>query len=128
MLLRHLYFCCNDVTSSINFLGQRKIMSETFCQISLKMQSITQSLSQWMTNVTTLYAKQEDKACVVTYINFVVCNLGLASQEVTFCQIQPMKTCKTSIAMIRRQGRTFLSKHKLKSARRHLIRVSSRTS
>jgi hypothetical protein len=48
------------------------------------MQSMTQSLSQWMTNVTTLYAKQEIKACDVTYIRFVVCNLGLASQEVTF--------------------------------------------
>jgi hypothetical protein len=26
--------------------------------------------------------KQEIKACDVTYINFVVCSLGLASQEV----------------------------------------------
>ena len=73
-----------------------------------------------------LMSKQENKACDVTYINFVVCNLGLASQEVTFCQIQPMKTCKTSMAMIRRLGHTFLSKHKLKSARRLLIRVSSK--
>jgi hypothetical protein len=59
-------------------------MSRTFGQIGLKMQSMTQSLSQWMTNVTTLYAKQEIKACDVSYIKFVVCNLGLASQEVTF--------------------------------------------
>jgi hypothetical protein len=47
-------------------------MSKTFCQISLKMQLMTQSLSQKMTNVTTLYAKQEIKACDVTYIIFVV--------------------------------------------------------
>jgi hypothetical protein len=32
--------------------------------------------------VTTLQAKQEIKACDVTYIKFVVCSLGLASQEV----------------------------------------------
>jgi hypothetical protein len=45
------------------------------------MQSMTQSLSNKMTNVTTLQAKQEIKRCDVTYI-VAVCNLGLASQEV----------------------------------------------
>jgi hypothetical protein len=35
-----------------------------------------------MTNVTTLQVEQEVKACDVTYINFVVCSLELASQEV----------------------------------------------
>jgi hypothetical protein len=46
-------------------------MSRTFDQIGLKMQSMTQSLSQWMKNVTTLYAKQEIKACDVSYIKLV---------------------------------------------------------
>jgi hypothetical protein len=45
------------------------------------MQLMTQSLSNKMTNVTTLQAKQEIKRCDVTYI-VVVCSLGLASQEV----------------------------------------------
>jgi hypothetical protein len=48
------------------------------------MLSMAQNLSKEVRKVTTLQAKQEIKACDVTYINFVVCNLGLASQEVTF--------------------------------------------
>jgi hypothetical protein len=44
---------------------------------------MAQNLSNEMTNVTTLQAKQEIKRCDVTYINFVA-GLGLASQEVTF--------------------------------------------
>jgi hypothetical protein len=65
------------------------------------MQRMTQCLSKEVRKVTTLQAKQEIKTCDVTYINSVVCSLGLASQEVTFCQIQPMKACKTSMAMKR---------------------------
>ena len=42
---------------------------------------MTQGLSNKMTNVTTLQAKQEIKRCDVTYI-VDVCSLGLASQEV----------------------------------------------
>jgi hypothetical protein len=45
------------------------------------MQSMTQSLSYKMTNVTTLQSKQEIKRCDVTYI-VAACSLGLASQEV----------------------------------------------
>jgi hypothetical protein len=44
------------------------------------MWSIAQNLSNKMTNVTTLQAKQEIKRCDVTYIISVV-GLGLASQE-----------------------------------------------
>jgi hypothetical protein len=46
------------------------------------MQSMAQNLSNEVRKVTTLQAKQEIKACDVTYIKFVVCRLGLASQEV----------------------------------------------
>jgi hypothetical protein len=56
-------------------------MSKTFYQTSLK-QSTTQSLSNKVTNVTTLQAKQEIKRCDVTYIIAALLWLGLASQEV----------------------------------------------
>jgi hypothetical protein len=53
------------------------------------------------------------RRCDVTYIIFVA-GLGLANQEVTFWQIQPMKSDETSMAMMRWLSRTFLSKHKFK--------------
>ena len=43
---------------------------------------MAQNLSKEVSKVTMLQAKLEVKTCDVTYINFVVCSLGLASQEV----------------------------------------------
>jgi hypothetical protein len=41
----------------------------------------------------------------------------LASQGATFCQFQPAKIQINSTAMMRRQGRTFLSKQKFQISR-----------
>jgi hypothetical protein len=63
-------------------------------------QSMAQSLSNKVINVTTLQAKQEIKKCDVTYIVSVL-GLGLASQEVDVFDKSTNELAQTSMAMKR---------------------------
>jgi hypothetical protein len=86
MLLRHLYIVAAvGVTSALINEVKRETKSSTFYQISLQ-DAINNSMSikigERSHNVASI--SKRSTLCDVTYINFVVCRLGLASQGVTF--------------------------------------------